>query len=129
MTSKHSNATLDNRTISEDLETFIDRYESIVLVAFGGYLISPKPLLIELAEITTSFKGKVGFVFAVAPGHRAHEVIEEMGQANIHLVPQTPIDLLSHAKLKLWITHCGASPSLEAIYHGVPLLGFPITPE
>ena len=87
MTSKHSNATLDNRTISEDMQEFIDQYDSIVLVAFGGYLIAPMPLLVELAEVTASFKGKVGFVFAVAPGHRAHDPIKEMGQTNIHLVP------------------------------------------
>ena len=67
--------TLDNRTISDEMSAFIDKFDSIVLVAFGGYLIAPMPLLVEIAEVSRHLKGKVGFVFAVPTGHRAHDEI------------------------------------------------------
>ncbi|XP_013382410.1 UDP-glucuronosyltransferase 1-1-like [Lingula anatina] len=35
-------------------------------------------------------------------------------------------DLLGHPQTKLFITHCGASGSLEAAYHGVPVIAMPL---
>ena len=35
-------------------------------------------------------------------------------------------DLLGHASTKLFITHCGNNGQYEAIYHGVPMIGFPM---
>lgn len=35
-------------------------------------------------------------------------------------------DLLGHPKTKLFITHCGNNGQFEALYHGVPMLGFPV---
>ena len=38
-------------------------------------------------------------------------------------------DLLGHASTRLFISHCGANGLYEAIYHGVPVLGFPLFAE
>ena len=41
----------------------------------------------------------------------------------MHWLPQN--DLLGHRKTKLFITHCGNNGLHEAMYHGVPIIGFP----
>lgn len=35
-------------------------------------------------------------------------------------------DVLGHKKVKLFITHCGSGGQYDSLYHGVPMLGFPI---
>ncbi|CAH1792992.1 unnamed protein product [Owenia fusiformis] len=39
-------------------------------------------------------------------------------------IPQN--DLLSHRNLRVFMTHCGASGSAEAVYNGVPVIGIPL---
>ncbi|ESO01586.1 hypothetical protein HELRODRAFT_112580 [Helobdella robusta] len=38
-------------------------------------------------------------------------------------------DILGHPSTKLFITHCGNNGQHEALYHGVPMLGFPLFAE
>ncbi|CAH1790708.1 unnamed protein product, partial [Owenia fusiformis] len=46
---------------------------------------------------------------------------------NTMLSPWLPQnDLLGHPKLKLFITHCGASGAAEAVYNGAPVIAFPL---
>ncbi|CAH1793245.1 unnamed protein product [Owenia fusiformis] len=46
---------------------------------------------------------------------------------NTILLPWLPQnDLLGHPKLKLFMTHCGASGSAEAVFNGVPIIGVPL---
>ncbi|ESO01580.1 hypothetical protein HELRODRAFT_174537 [Helobdella robusta] len=40
-----------------------------------------------------------------------------------------PNDLLGHPSTQLFITHCGNNGQHEALYHGVPMLGFPLFAE
>ena len=35
-------------------------------------------------------------------------------------------DILGHPKTKLFITHCGNNGQMEALYHGEPMIGFPM---
>ncbi|GAB6027700.1 hypothetical protein CHUAL_001939 [Chamberlinius hualienensis] len=46
---------------------------------------------------------------------------------NVRLVEWLPQqDVLGHNKTRLFVTHCGMHGVLEAIYHGVPMVGIPI---
>lgn len=46
---------------------------------------------------------------------------------NTILLPWLPQnDLLGYVKTKLFITHCRKSSVFEALYHGIPMIGFPI---
>lgn len=47
---------------------------------------------------------------------------------NVRLSPWLPplIDLLAHPRCKLLMTHGGLYSNQEAVYHGVPLIGFPV---
>lgn len=48
--------------------------------------------------------------------------------ANVKLVKWAPQqDLLGHPKVRLFISHGGGLSTLEAAYHGCPLLGFPLS--
>jgi len=38
-------------------------------------------------------------------------------------------DILAHQSVKLFIAHGGANGQLEAVYHGVPMIGFPLMYE
>ena len=42
-------------------------------------------------------------------------------------IPQN--DLLGHRNTRLFITHCGSNGQYEALFHGVPMLGFPFTAD
>ncbi|ESO01584.1 hypothetical protein HELRODRAFT_174542 [Helobdella robusta] len=45
----------------------------------------------------------------------------------LNWLPQN--DVLGHLSTKLFITHCGNNGQHEALYHGVPMLGFPLFAE
>jgi glucuronosyltransferase len=46
---------------------------------------------------------------------------------NVHIQPWMPQnDVLAHPNTKLFISHCGLLSSQEALWYGVPVLGFPV---
>ena len=46
---------------------------------------------------------------------------------NIHLLELIPQnDLLGHKNVKLFMTNCGLNSVVEAVYHGVPIVGLPL---
>ncbi|KAI0213331.1 UDP-glucuronosyltransferase 2B15, partial [Lamellibrachia satsuma] len=49
---------------------------------------------------------------------------------NVHLLPWLPQNnLLGHPNTVLFITHCGNNGQYESLYHGVPMIGFPLFAE
>ena len=49
---------------------------------------------------------------------------------NVHLLSWLPQnDLLGHPNTVLFVTHCGNAGQYESLYHGVPMIGFPLFAE
>lgn len=86
--------------------------------------------------------GTIGFYFPVDVVTRFLDAFGRLNQtvlARIHIpngvaVPGNVVpfswlpqnDLLGHPKTKLFITHCGNGGLHEALYHGTPIVGFPL---
>ncbi|GAB1601278.1 2-hydroxyacylsphingosine 1-beta-galactosyltransferase-like [Argonauta hians] len=93
----------------------------IIVVSFGSFIKDlPKEHILKLEaafkEIKYDVIWKRSDLKSLAP--------------NIYMskwLPQN--DLLGHPKTKLFITHCGNNGQFEALYHAVPMLGFPVFAE
>ncbi|RDD40055.1 2-hydroxyacylsphingosine 1-beta-galactosyltransferase [Trichoplax sp. H2] len=48
---------------------------------------------------------------------------------NVYITSQLPWNLVSHSKIKAFITNCKIIDVHQASYHGVPIIGLPITNE
>ncbi|XP_060074441.1 UDP-glucuronosyltransferase 2A3-like [Ylistrum balloti] len=53
--------------------------------------------------------------------------VSEYREDNVMVSPWIPQnDLLGHPKIIAFMTHCGKHSQFEALYHGVPMIGFPL---
>ena len=94
-----------------------------IVVSFGSHT-SQLP-----AEITDKFLAAfarlnqtVFFKFGAGNDELPRDVSK-----NIHLLPWLPQnDLVGHPNTVLFVTHCGNNGQYESLYHGVPMIGFPL---
>ena len=53
--------------------------------------------------------------------------LHQLVPPNVHLLQWLPQnDLLGHSNTKVFVTHCGSNGQQRALYHGVPMIGFPL---
>ena len=105
-----------------DIENFIDGAENgTVLITFGTMVASYS---VTVAEKFLS-------AFRRLDGYRVVWRMRNTDRLNIpdnvmiaEWLPQN--DILAHPSVKLFITHCGNNGMHEAVYHGVPMIGFPV---
>lgn len=108
----------------ESLATNSAQHGGLIVVSFGSmgnHL--PGEIVDKMFAALKHFKHTVVFLFDPALVTNLREKVPE----NIHLyswIPQN--DLLAHTNTKLFITHCGNNGQYEAVYHGVPMIGFPL---
>ncbi|XP_036388026.1 UDP-glucuronosyltransferase 2C1-like [Megalops cyprinoides] len=120
-------------------------------IYIGGFHIQPaNPLPPELQEFMDEAESGVvifslGSIFSTLPGNIATEIAAGLAQLpqrvvwrytgppipglgnNTKLVSWLPQnDLLGHPNTKAFIAHGGENGIYEAIYHGVPVVGFPL---
>ena len=114
------------RTVGElptDLKRFVEEARhGAVLVTFGS-AISTFPADI-VQKFASAFRQLDGYRVVWRLNSRHGVELPD----NVMIRPWLPQnDLLAHPAVKLFITHCGINGQFEAVYHGVPMIGFPIS--
>ena len=92
--------------------------DGAILLSFGsGIEELPEDVLNKFLTVFRQLKQHIIFKYK-------HPIVDL--PKNVHVVTWMPQnDLLGHPNLKLFITHCGMNSYIEAVYQGVPVLGFP----
>ncbi|XP_075864086.1 UDP-glucuronosyltransferase 3A2-like isoform X2 [Microcebus murinus] len=97
-------------------------------VYVGGLMAKPtKPVPQDLENFIARF-GDSGFVLvamgSVVNMNTLQEVLKEMNSAFAHL--RQGVIWKSHPSIRLFVTHGGQNSIMEAIRHGVPMVGIPV---
>ena len=106
--------------LDRELRNFVDSAkDGFILLSLGSYVSEiPPAMLTKFMELIKAVPQKVVWKYK--------DVAIKNPPANLKLIPWLPQnDLLGHENCKLFITHCGNNGLYEALYHGVPMLGFP----
>lgn len=106
------------------LKTFVDNAkQGVIIVSFGSWAPHvPEPVTSKLFQAFSNVSHKIVW------GYNGR--LPEQLPPHIKIIRWLPQnDLLAHPNVKLFITHCGANSQYEALYHGVPMLNFPMTSE
>jgi UDP:flavonoid glycosyltransferase YjiC (YdhE family) len=90
-------------------------------------------ILVSFGSIVSSLPKEIVLLFLAAFDQIEQDVIWRMEKGDFS-VPQNVLlqdwlpqnDLLADPKVLLFITHCGKNGQFEALYHGKPMIGFPI---
>lgn len=111
------------KPLPSDLQDYMDHAtEGVILVSLGS-------VFDHLPEVMAA---KFCQVFAQLP----EKVLWKTGSsvppcelsANVKIMKWLPQnDLLAHHNMRMFVSHCGISSLIEAVYHAVPILAFPIS--
>jgi hypothetical protein len=109
------------KPLSGDLQKVMDTAtEGAIVMSFGSFDV----LSISLLQKFFDAFEKLDQIVIIRS-----ETFNEQLQVpkNVKILKWLPQnDLLGHVNTRLFITHCGANGQFESLYHGVPMLGFPI---
>ncbi|XP_056637124.1 UDP-glucosyltransferase 2-like [Diorhabda sublineata] len=111
------------KTLPDDLQKYLDEAnEGVIYFSLGSQVKSidlPLPIRDGIMEAFSKRKERIIWKFEddSLPGKPENVKIEKW-------VPQ--MELLAHPNVKLFITHGGILSSIEAVYHGIPLITIPI---
>lgn len=113
-------------TIPDEYQAFLDKYDTVSLIAFGTTFM---PLPEEMERIVEAIQfadtKTTGFIISLKENDPSYAKIAEINLPNVFLskwVPQK--ELLNSPKVKLFMSHGGANSVMESVYFGTPLLGF-----
>ncbi|XP_006994774.3 UDP-glucuronosyltransferase 3A1 isoform X1 [Peromyscus maniculatus bairdii] len=114
-----------NRPIPQDLEDFIIKFRDsgFVLVALGSIatIYQTKELIKEMNSAFAHLPQ--GVLWACKDAHWPKDVRMAPNVKIMDWLPQT--DLLAHPSIRLFVNHGGINSIMEAIQHGVPMVGIP----
>lgn len=116
---------IQSKELPDDLKSIVDSAkEGVILFSLGTNVRSDllgKERIIEILNAMRQFP-QYQFLWKFESDSMPVEVPK-----NVYIrkwMPQN--DLLAHPNLKLFITHSGLLSTQEAIWHGVPIIGFPV---
>ncbi|XP_061117562.1 UDP-glucuronosyltransferase 3A1-like [Conger conger] len=112
--------------VPQELEDFISDYSEVgfVVVTLGSMLSTVSQEHI-LQEMNAGFAGvPYGVIWRYDPSRWPPHLQPAPNIKLLKWLPQN--DLLGHLKACLLVTHGGQNSLLQAVYHGVPVLGIPL---
>jgi len=108
--------------LPSDIKSFIDgAKKGVILVTFGSCASTIPSHMVEKFSSVFSRLGDYRVIWRL---NNKDDVKLPDNVMIAQWLPQN--DILAHPSVKLFVTHCGNSGQYEAIYHGVPMLGFPV---
>ena len=108
--------------LSKELDDFINggQNKKLVVVSFGTF-----PLKIKQSFVETIASALAKLPARVLWKHKG-QLPSSLGE-NTKILPWIPQnDLLGHTSTKAFVTHAGMHSTLEAVYHGVPMVAIPL---
>ena len=108
--------------LPHDIKNFIDgAKKGVILVTFGSIASTFPSDMVE--KFSSAFRQL--YDYRVIWRLKNKNDVELPDNVMIgQWLPQN--DILAHPSVKLFITHCGNNGQYEAVYHGVPMIGFPL---
>nr|XP_008510324.1 PREDICTED: UDP-glucuronosyltransferase 3A1-like [Equus przewalskii] len=114
------------KAVPQEFENFIAKFgdSGFVLVALGS-LISNYSSHELLKEMNSAFAHlPQGVIWRCKPSHWPKDISLAANVKIVDWLPQS--DLLAHPRIRLFVTHGGLNSIMEAIQHGVPMVGIPL---
>lgn len=111
----------NGQELPPDFLQFIKKSKHGVIVLSFGTLIDTFPTDI-LKKFTKVFMTLSKYDFIIKLGDQQRINMPNVLQRS--WIPQS--DVFRHPNTKLFITHCGHNSQVEAVYHGVPMIMFPV---
>ena len=109
--------------LPSDLQTYMDEAtEGVILVSLGTVFEHiPDQIRDKFCDVFSQVTQKV-----LWKADESASFCKLSGNVKrMNWVPQN--DILAHKNLRLFIFHCGVNSMIEAIYHAVPIVAFPIS--
>ncbi|XP_022349267.1 UDP-glucuronosyltransferase 3A2-like isoform X4 [Enhydra lutris kenyoni] len=117
------------KPVSQEFENFIAKFgdSGFVLVALGS-IVSIYQSQEVLREMNSAFAHlSQGVIWKCNPSHWPKDIKLAANVKIMDWLPQN--DLLAHPRIRLFVTHGGLNSIMEAIQHGVPMVGIPVLGE
>ncbi|XP_034855036.1 UDP-glucuronosyltransferase 3A1-like isoform X1 [Mirounga leonina] len=114
------------KPVSQEFENFIAKFgdSGFVLVSLGS-LVGICQSQEVVREMNSAFAHlSQGVIWKCNPLHWPKDVKLAANVKIVDWLPQN--DLLAHPRIRLFVTHGGLNSIMEAIQHGVPLVGIPV---
>ncbi|XP_022349328.1 UDP-glucuronosyltransferase 3A1-like isoform X2 [Enhydra lutris kenyoni] len=117
------------KPVPQEFENFIAKFgdSGFVLVALGSF-VSIYQSQEVLREMNSAFAHlSQGVIWKCNSSHWSKNVKLSANVKIMDWLPQN--DLLAHSRIRLFVTHGGLNSIMEAIQHGVPMVGIPVLQE
>ncbi|XP_058419471.1 UDP-glucuronosyltransferase 3A1-like isoform X1 [Diceros bicornis minor] len=114
------------KAVPQEFENFIAKFgdSGFVLVTLGSMMSSYSSQEL-LKEMNGAFAHlPQGVIWRYEPSHWPKDIKLAANAKIVDWLPQS--DLLAHHNIRLFVTHGGINSIMEAIQHGVPMVGIPI---